>query len=85
MKAVSIEKHFIDELKDLRALHRMTQKEFAHALGISPQYLYDLECGRRNPSVKNVASIVRFLQLGHRRSSVRYWNTIAARTHGWDI
>ena len=81
-----IDEPFIDELKRLYTLSKMTKQEFARSLGISPQYFGDLLLGRRNPSVKVTASIVRSLGLrGGSKTASRYWHRIAAKTHGWDV
>ena len=85
VRYVSLNREFKVELNALRVLHRLSTKEFARELGFSPQYLCDLQLGRRMPSVAFIHAVTRLLKLQHRQASKRYWHTIAARTHGWDI
>jgi transcriptional regulator with XRE-family HTH domain len=71
-------------VKQLRADYGLSQKEFAKGLGISPQYLCDIEAARRLPSVKLVKRLNDYC--GHMHvSALRAWHTAAARAHGWDI
>lgn len=44
-------------IKDLREERGMTQYACAPLLGVSRQYLADVECGRRNVSLGRLASI----------------------------
>lgn len=85
IRTVPVSKVFREALTSLRKLCKMTQKEMAEALSISPQYYNDLERGRRTPSVHLVHTITGFCQLGHRKAAVRAWHVMAARTHGWEV
>lgn len=60
-----------------------SQQDFAAALEISPQYLCDLEQGRRGPSVDLVERICK--HLGRGPVGRLEWHAAAARFHGWDI
>lgn len=48
-------------LKSIRLGEEMTQENFAHLLGISKQYLCDIEKGRRNVGPKLAAKYARTL------------------------
>jgi len=85
IRTVSLDMEFKGSLASLRQLSKLSQKDMAAALHISPQYYYDLENGRRLPSVNIIHKIVAFLKLGHRKAAVRAWHIMAARTHGWDV
>lgn len=77
---------FAYALIELRDVHHMTQQQLADRLGFSPQYICDIESGRRMPSVKIVAKIVE--KLGPRIGGEAYrrrWNRLGAMAHGWDV
>lgn len=77
---------FRERLIQLRTDYAMTQKEFAALLAISPQYLCDLEHGRRLPSVRVVHNICDHFIVGHGLVLARRdWHTAGARAHGWEI
>lgn len=59
------------------------QKELAAALGITPQYLCDLEKGRRHGSVEFVNRVCDWL--GCDDSDRKRWHRAGARAHGWEI
>ena len=74
------------QLVQLRMAYKMTLKECAQLLNMSPQYLCDLELGRRLPSVRVVHNICDYFIVG--RGSVlarRHWHRAGARAHGWDL
>lgn len=70
-------------ISDLRTAKRMKQAELAAALEISPQYLCDVELGRRLGSVDLVNKICEFTRAkGAKRTK---WHLAAARAHGWEV
>lgn len=70
-------------LQELRVDGTFTQSDIAKSLGISPQYLCDLERGRRRPSVAVVNRICEYL--GRKEQGRREWHAAAARACGWDV
>lgn len=58
----------------------LTQKVFAEQLGISPQYLCDLENGRRMPSIAVADALIAVCDLDG--PSV---HKTAAEAHGWKL
>jgi DNA-binding XRE family transcriptional regulator len=78
---------FAERLTELRSLYHLTQGQMAKRLGISPQYLCDLEHGRRKPSLTVVNALCNCFgpngpsDSGFRRS----WHRTAAKEHGWRI
>lgn len=77
---------FTERFIQLRADYGMSRKEFAACIGISPQYLCDLEHGRRLPSIRVVHNICDHFIVG--RGLVvarRAWHMAGARAHGWEI
>lgn len=46
---------FGEHVRQTREARSMSQKELALAVGITPQYLNDVELGRRNPPAEGVA------------------------------
>ena len=48
-------------LKYLRKKAELTQEEAAHRAGIHVTYLSGIECGFRNPSIRNVRRLARAL------------------------
>lgn len=73
---------FAYALVELRGANHLTQQELAERLGFSPQYICDLESGRRMPSIKIVNAIVD--KLG-RDGSKKFWHRMGAMAHGWKI
>ena len=72
---------FQEMVLELRAGMEMTQQTFAKMIGISPQYLNDLEKGRRLPSVAVTDKIC-----NDRGPKGRLeWHLAGARAHGWDV
>ena len=61
----------------------ISQRSLAAALGISSQYLSDLEHGRRRPSVAIVDRICEYL--GRGPFGRHEWHFAAARAHGWAL
>lgn len=81
---------FSRHMWSMRINAAFTQKEMAARLGISPQYLHDLEKGRRLPSTRLADALA---QLEHEMypqgNSLKqcqvFWHEHAARAHGWKI
>jgi len=61
----------------------LSQKEFAARLEVSPQYICDLEHGRRLGSVQHVDAICDLI--GACPSMRKAWHQAGARAHGWKI
>jgi transcriptional regulator with XRE-family HTH domain len=61
----------------------VTSKHFAECIGISPQYLSDLERGRRLPSVAVVNRICTYM--GRGPQGRKAWHLAGARAHGWEV
>lgn len=77
---------FAYALIDLRSVYRLQQKDFASRLGISPQYVCDLESGRRMPSVSLVEKIdEKFGPLSKPSGFTLRWHRLGARAHGWRV
>lgn len=77
---------FAIALIELRDVHRFTQQQLAERLGLSPQYVCDLESGRRMPSVNVVDAIV--AKCGPKIGGDVYrrrWNKLGAMAHGWKL
>ena len=70
-------------LRAVRVGMEISQQDFAAKLGISSQYLCDIEKGRRIPSVELVERIVTYL--GRGPAGRREWHVAAAVAHGWDV
>lgn len=70
-------------LVEIRTGYEMSQKELAEALGFTPQYVCDLEKGRRLGSVEFVERLCKHFNRGP--EGRREWHVAAARSHGWDI
>ena len=74
---------FHEMLIALRAVRNLSQKDLALMVGYSPQYVSDIEHGRRAPSYEFVSQLVHtFNTSGPMRSE---WMLAGARAHGWDI
>jgi transcriptional regulator with XRE-family HTH domain len=74
---------FIEMLREIRAGHELSQKEFAERLGYTPQYICDLEHGRRSGSVEFVNRLCDVFGRGPKGR--KEWHLAAARSHGWEI
>lgn len=74
---------FRQMLIELRVGRDMSQKALAQALGYTPQYLCDLEHGRRLGSVEFVDRLCEYFGRGPKGR--REWHVAAARSHGWDV
>ena len=74
---------FADMLVEVRTNVEMSQTAFAKALGISPQYLNDLEHGRRLGSVAFVNSLCDLMGRGPKGR--KEWHMAGARSHGWEV
>lgn len=77
------DKDFYRLFRELRQNKGMNQKAYAFALGISHQYVCDLEKERRLPSVRVVNAICDWLVCTP--TGIRLWHTAAARAHGWEV
>ncbi len=73
---------FVEMLAEVRATHD-TSKALAVQLGVSPQYLHDIERGRRLPSVAFVDRLC--LYLGRGPVGRLEWHRAAAEAHGWKL
>lgn len=51
------------KLKYLRLINNLTQEELAERLGVDAHYLSDIECGRRNITLKTVFKIAEALSV----------------------
>lgn len=67
----------------LRSDMEVTQIQLAKSLGISNQYLCDLENARRLPSVRVVNALCKYLGRGPQGRLV--WHRAGAQAHGWEI
>ena len=74
---------FREMLLEIRTGHELSQKAMAEKIGITPQYLCDLEHGRRPGSVEVVERICD--AFGRGPKGRREWHRAAARSHGWDV
>lgn len=70
-------------LVQLRFVLDMNQKQLAEALGCSPQFICDVEKGKRVPSVAFVDRICDYLNRGPKGR--QEWHMAAARAHGWKL
>lgn len=70
-------------LKAAREGMEIEQRAMAKAIGCSPQYLSDMESGRRMPSVRITNAICKWL--GRGPEGRRQWHLAAARAHGWEV
>jgi len=61
----------------------LSQKDFAERLSVSPQYICDLEHGRRLGSVQHVDAICDLI--GAWPAMRKAWHQAGARAHGWKI
>lgn len=68
---------------DLRNSKKLNQKQLAEALGFTPQYVCDLEMGRRLGSLEFVERVCEFLKC--KQPTRLKWHRAAARAHGWDV
>ena len=73
----------IEMIRNVRTARNMTQKELAAALDITPQYLCDLEQGRRLGSVEVVDRLCVLTNAGNVQR--RAWHLAGARAHGWNV
>lgn len=74
---------FVQMLREIRTGYELSQKELAERLGFTPQYLCDLEKGRRLGSVEFVNRLCD--EFGRSPKGRKEWHTAAARSHGWEI
>lgn len=70
-------------LVQLRFSLEMNQKQLSEALDCSPQFICDMEKGKRSPSVAFVDRLCDWLNRGPKGR--REWHIAAARAHGWKI
>ena len=74
---------FREMLIEIRTGYDLSQKDMAARLDITPQYLCDLEHGRRLGSVEVVERICKAFNRGPKGR--KEWHVAAARSHGWDV
>lgn len=74
---------FREMLLEIRTGYELSQKAMAEKIGITPQYLCDLEHGRRLGSVEVVERICE--AFGRGTKGRKEWHQAAARSHGWDV
>lgn len=74
-----------ERVKHVRQAKELTQSDMANAIGISAQYLCDLEHGRRSGSVEFVDKVCDWLGCSQRSSVRRAWHVAGARQHGWRV
>ena len=74
---------FVQMLQAVRSGMEIDQKTMAAGIGVSQQYLSDLESGRRMPSVRITNAICTWLGRGPKGR--REWHEAAARAHGWEV
>jgi DNA-binding XRE family transcriptional regulator len=74
---------FREMLIAVREGQDLDQKTFAEHIGITAQYLCDLEKGRRLGSVAIVNRICEMLGRGPKGR--REWHVAGARSHGWEV
>lgn len=76
-----------DDLADivvrLRSAVKMTQKQLAEKLNVSPQYVNDLEHRRRLGSVQFVEAVCDEFAASPEWRGL--FHRVAARGHGWDV
>lgn len=68
---------------DARTGMGLSQKDWAVRLGFTPQYICDLEQGRRIGSVQIVNRMLDAIDATRRKR--REWHAAGARAHGWCI
>ena len=74
---------FVEMLTTVLRESEADRKVFAKGVGISVQYLHDLEHGRRLPSVRVVNGICDYL--GRGPQGRLEWHQAGARAHGWSV
>lgn len=74
---------FVQMIREIRTGYELSQQEFAERLGYSPQYICDLEKGRRLGSVEFVERVCDIFKRGPKGR--KEWHLAAARSHGWDV
>ena len=52
-------------VRRIRLAKGLTQEQFAESSGFTQQYLSDLECGRRNPTIVSLYELAQALGVGH--------------------
>ena len=67
----------------VRGAMGVSQADFAAGVGVSPQYLCDVENERRSPSVNLTDQICKFL--GRGPNGCKDWHQAGARAAGWKI
>jgi transcriptional regulator with XRE-family HTH domain len=73
----------VEMMRDARKRHRLSQKDFAAVLDFTPQYVCDLEKGRRLGSVEFVNRLCDWLGADDRGR--KQWHLAGARSHGWNV
>lgn len=72
-----------DVLRRIRMEAKLSQKEMASRLRVTPQYLCDLEKNRRMGSVDFIELLCK--EFGNGPQWRRTLHVITARGHGWDV
>lgn len=74
-----------ERVRHVRESRGISQSAMADALGISAQYLCDLEHGRRLGSVEFVEKLCDWMGYSKRSSLRRAWHLCGAQSHGWRV
>lgn len=72
---------FVEMFREVRSRHKLDT--VAKGIQCSPQYVSDLEHGRRLPSVRIVNAICQWMGRGPKGRLE--WHQAAARAHGWEV
>ncbi len=59
----SIEERFGERVRELRVAKGLSQEELAFKAGVHRTYLSGIERGERNPSLKNITTIAKALEI----------------------
>lgn len=70
-------------MSDARNRLKLSQKDWAEALGFTPQYVNDLENGRRLGSVEFVDRVCDLIKA--KPAMRKQWHQAGARAHGWRV
>lgn len=73
----------VEMMVKAREGRKLSQKDFAAALDFTPQYVCDLEKGRRLGSVEFVNRLCDWLDVTV--SERKKWHLAGARAHGWEL
>ena len=56
-------KNLGDNLKELRKLNKISQKDFAYKIGTTQQRVSEWECNKIEPSLYNIVKILKIYQI----------------------